>query len=105
MSRGLHQAALLHYLLHGSVNFMIDLRGLQHGIFPGGPPLDFSVIEVSTLLALLARRLVELFLCIGIRFGLGSIGIRFGMGGPVIAIGLRRRREAGRRMSSIVLLI
>ena len=74
MAQSLHQAAQLHKFLHESVNFMIDLRGLQHGIFPGGPPLDFSVFEVSTALALLARRLFKLFLNIGSRFRFGSFG-------------------------------
>ena len=64
---------------------MIYSCWLQYGICAGGPPLDFSVIQVSTVLTLLARRLVELFLDIGIRFGLGSICIRFNMAGPVIA--------------------
>ena len=57
------------------------------------------------VLALLARRLVELFLDIGSIFGIGSFGIRTGMAGPVIAIGFRRRSEAGRLKDSIVLLI
>ena len=74
---------------------MIHLRWLQFGIFFGGPPLDFSVIEVRMVLALLARRLVELFLDIGIRFGIGSFGIRLGMAGLVIVNGFDRRSEAG----------
>ena len=97
MSRSLHQAALLHKFLHESVNVMIDFRQLLYGISAGGPPLDFSVIELRMVLAPLARRLDELFLDIGIKFGFGSSGIRLAMDGPVIAIGFRRRREAGRR--------
>ena len=105
LCRSLHQAAIFHKFLHGRVNVMIDLCGLQYGIFSGGPPLDFSVFEVRIVLALLARRLVELFLDIGIRFGLHSFGIRLAMAGPVIAIGFRRRRVAGRLKGSMVLLI
>ena len=77
----LHQAALLHKILHESVNFMIDLCWLQHGIFSVGPPLDFNVFEVRTVLARLARRLVELLLNIGIGFGFGSSCIRLAMAG------------------------
>ena len=57
------------------------------------------------VLARLARRLNEVFLDIGIRFGFGSSGIRLAMAGPVIAIGFRLRREAWRRKGSILLLI
>ena len=53
VSRRLHQAAVLHEFLHESVNFMTDLRGLQYGIFSGGPPLDFSVLEERMILLLL----------------------------------------------------
>ncbi len=49
------------------------------------------------VLSLLARRLVELFLDIGIRFGFGSFGIRLGMAGPVIVIDFRWPIETGRR--------
>ena len=52
----------------------------------------------------IARRLVEFFLDIGIRFGIGFFGIRLAMAAPVIAIGFRWRREAGRRRGSIDLL-
>ena len=105
VARSLHQAALRHKFLHESVNFMNDLCGLQHGIFSSGPPLAFSVFVVSTALALLACRLVEIFLNIFIRFGFGFCGIRAAMAGPVIAIGLHGRGEAGRRRGSIFLVI
>ena len=99
VSWSLHQAALLHNFFHESVNFITDLRGLQHGIFSGGPPLDFSMFEVRTVLAFLARRLVELFLDVGIRFGFGSAS------GPVIANGFRQGGEARRRKGIFLLLI
>ncbi len=54
MVRNLHQAAPMHKLLHESVDFMTDLRGLQYAICTGGPSLDFSEFEV-TLLVLFAR--------------------------------------------------
>ena len=76
---------------------MINFFILQFGFSSGLPPLDFSVLAERMVLSLLARRLFELFLNIGIRFGFGSFGIRFGMAGPVIAIDLRRHRETGRR--------
>ena len=57
------------------------------------------------VLSLLARRLIELFLNIGIKFNFGSFGIRLGMAGPVIAIGFRRRRETGRRRGIVLLLL
>ena len=66
--------------------------------------VDYTVFVERSKLALLARRLVKLFLKIGISFGIGSFGIRLGMGGPVIAFGFRRRRVAGRRKGSIALL-
>ena len=53
----------------------------------------------------IARRLVDLFLDIGIRFGIGSFGIRLAMAGPVIANGFGGRSEAGLQKGSIVLLI
>ena len=55
----------------------------------------------------IARRLVELFLDIGFRFGFHwhSFGIRLGMGGPIISNGFRRRREAGWPRDSILLLL
>ena len=104
MSRSLHQAALLHKFLHERVNFMIDLFGLQFGIRAGLPPLDFSVLAERMVLSLLARRLIELFLNIGIRFIFGSFGLRLGMAGPVIAIGFRRHREAVRQKGIVLLL-
>ena len=53
----------------------------------------------------IARRLVEFFLDIGIRFYIGSFGIRLAMAGPVIANVFRQHSEAGRRRGSILLLI
>ena len=105
MAWSLHQVALLHKFLHESVYFMTDYRELLQGIWAGGPQHDFIVIEVRTVLAHLTRRLVEMFLDIGIRLGFGSSGIRLVMACPVIAIGFRQRREAGRRKGSILLLI
>ena len=96
-------SSVLHKFLHEHVNFTLDFCGLQYGIFAGDLPLDFSVFEVRMVSALLSRRLVEFLLGIGIRFGFHSFGIRLAMAGPVIAIGFRRRREAGRRGGSIVL--
>ncbi len=89
--RSLHQEALLHKFLHESVNFMIDLCGLEQGIRAGVPLQDFSVLEEWMVLSLLARRLIKLILNIGIRFTFGSFGIRTGMAGPVIATDFRRR--------------
>ena len=86
---------------------MVNFCWLQYGIGAEDPLIDYTVFVGRSKLALLvhlARRLVELFLNIGIRFGIGSFGIRLGMGGPVIAIGFRRRREAGRLRGSIHLL-
>ena len=95
----------MHKFLHESVNFIIDLCGLQHGIFSGGPQLNFSEFAGSPSLALLARRLVEFFLDIGIGSGFGFFGIRNTMARPVIAIGFRGRSEAGRRSGILLLLI
>ena len=95
MAKILLQAFLLQNFLRESVNFMIDLRELQYEVWVGGSQLDFSVIAVSIVLALLARRLVEFFLDIGIDFVFSSFGIRIGMAGPVIAIGFGGRKEAG----------
>ncbi len=105
LSRSLHQAALLHKFLHERVNFMIDLFGLQYRIRVDLPPFDFSVLEERMVLSLLARRLFELFLNIGVRSIFGSFGIRLGMAGPVIANGFRLRREIGRRRGNVPLLI
>ncbi len=63
-----------------------------------------GALEVRIIVALLARRLVELFLNIGIRIGFGSFGIWIGMAGPVIANGFRRRGEARRRRGIVLLL-
>ena len=86
MALCLHQAALLHKFLAESVNFMIDLHGLQYEICSGGTLLDSHEFEVITVLALLARRLIKVFLDIGFGFGFGSLDIRTTMAGPVIAI-------------------
>ncbi len=84
---------------------MIYLCGHQYGTCAGGPQLDLSVLEVRVVPALLARRLIELFLDIGIRFGFGSYCIRLAMAGPVIAIAFRGRRKACLLRGSILLLI
>ena len=60
--RRLHQAAVLHKFLHKHVNFTLDFFWLQFGIFSGGPPSYFTVFVESSVLALLARRLVSLVL-------------------------------------------
>ncbi len=66
----------------------------------GGPLLDNPIRVVAIVAALLARRLIEFFLSIGIRFGFGSFDIWLGMAGPVIATDFLRRREAGLRRGS-----
>ncbi len=104
VSRSLHQAALLHKFLHERANFIIDFFGLQFGISSGLPPLDFNVLAQRMVLSLLARRLIELFLNIGMQIIFGSFGLRLGMAGPVIAIGFRRRRGAGRQKGIVLLL-
>jgi hypothetical protein len=76
------------------VNFMLNFSLLQYCIFSSNPLLDKSVFLVTSAVALLARRLVDLFLNIGIRFGFGSFGTRTGMAGPVIANDFRRRSAA-----------
>jgi hypothetical protein len=105
MSQSLHQAALLHQFLHERVNFVIDLCGFQYGIRGCFPPHDLSVLEVRMVLSLLARRLVELFLNIGIRIGFGSFSIRTCTAGPVIANGFRLHSKAGWRRGNLILLI
>ena len=80
---GLLQAACLHNILH-----------------PGGPLLDDSVRVIT-----IALPLVKLFLELGIGFGFGFFSIRTAMVGPVIAIGFRPRREAGRWKSRLLLLM
>ena len=101
---GLLQAARMHKFLHLCVNFMLNFCVLQYSFGSCNPLLDKSVFLVTSVVALLARRLVELFLNIGIRFGFGSFGIRLGMAGPVIANDFRRRREAGRGKGIVLLL-
>ncbi len=100
------QAIRMHKFLHFCVNFMLIFGLLQYGFFSTGshPLLDKSVFLVTSVVALLARRLVELFLNIGISFGFSSFGIRTGMAGPVIVNGFRRRREAGRLRGIVPLL-
>jgi hypothetical protein len=83
---------------------MIDLFGLQFGISSGLPPLGFSVLVERMVLSLLAHRLFELFLNIGIRINFGFFGIWLGMAGPVIANGFRRRSKTGRRRGIELLL-
>ena len=97
------QAARMHKFLHLSVNFMLNFGLPQYSIFSGDPLLDKSVFLVTSVVAPLARRLVKLFLNIGIRFGFGSFGIRLGMAGPVIENDFRRCREAGRRKGIVLL--
>ncbi len=103
VTESLLQAARMHQFLHFGVNFMLNFSLLQCGIFSGDPLLDKSVFLITSVVALLARRLTELFFNIGIRFGFGSFGIRTGMAGPVIANGFLRRSEAGRRKGIVVL--
>ena len=62
---------------------MIDLPGLRYGIFSGGPLLDTSEFVVTAVFSLLARRLLDLLLDIGIRFGFSFFGIRTAMAGPI----------------------
>ncbi len=102
MARNLLQAVLqlqllLHKFHHETVNSMLDVCRLQHGICAGRPSHDFSVFEKSTVLVLLANLLVEFFLCIGISFRFSSFCIQIGMAGPIIAISFRGRREAGQQ--------
>ena len=82
---------------------MLNFGILQQGMLSCGPLLDKSIRVVSSVVALLGRRLIELFLNIGIRFIFGSFGIRTGMAGPVNATDFRRRSQDGRRRGSIVL--
>ncbi len=62
------QAARMHKFLHLGVNFMLNFSVLQYSFGSGNPLLDKSVFLVTSVVALLARRLTELFLNIGIRF-------------------------------------
>ncbi len=98
------QAASMHKFLHLSVYFMKNFGLLQYCIFSSDPLLDKSVFLVTIVVALLVRRLTELFLNIGIRFIFGSFCIRLGMAGPVIANGFLRRSEARRRKGIVLLL-
>ncbi len=98
VSGSLLKATSMQKFLHLGVSFMLNIGLLQYGIFSGDPLLDESVFLVAIVVALLARRLVEFFLNIGIRFGFGSFGIRLGMAGPVIATGVEE--PGGERPSS-----
>ncbi len=101
------QAASMHTFLHLGVNFMRNFGLLQYGLFSSDPLLDKSIFLVTSVVALLDRRLVELFLNIAIRFRFGSFDIRrfrTSMAAHVIANDFRRRREAGRRRGIVLLL-
>ncbi len=91
------QAARMHKFLHLGVNFMPNFFILQHSFGSCNPLRDKSVFLVTSVVALLARRLTELFLNIGIRFGFGSFGIRLGMAGPTF-VGVEK--PGGERASS-----
>ena len=103
--RRLHQAAGLHILLHEHVYFTVNFSRLQYRLWSGGPSSDFTIFAERSVLALLyrlarlglrlasARRLGELFLNTGCRFGIHSFGIRLGMAGPGIAFDCRQRRK------------
>ena len=97
VSGSFFQATSTHIFLHLGIDFMSNFAILQQGMLSCGPLLDKSIRVVSSVVALLGRRLIELFLNIGIRFIFGSLGIRAGMAGPVIAIGFRQRRETRRQ--------
>ena len=56
---GLLQAACMHKFLHLSVNFMSNLCVLQYSFVFCDPLLDKSVFLVTSVVALLARRLTE----------------------------------------------
>ncbi len=94
------QAARMHTFLHLGVNFMLNFGFLQYCIFSSDPLLDKTIFLVTSVVALLASRLVEFFLNIGIRFVFVSFGILLGMAGPVIATVFRRRSEGGLQRAS-----
>ena len=104
VSGSLLQATRMHKKLHLGVDFMFNYLILQLSMRSDGPLLDKSVRMGSNITAPLARRLTELFLDIGFRFGFHSVSIRLAMAIPVIANDFRRRSETGRRRGSIVLL-
>ena len=97
VSGSLFQAARMHIILHLGVNLMFDFFGLQLCLRAGGLLLDNSVNQRTSISALFARRRFEFFLAFAFRCGFHSFGIRLAMAGPGIAIGFRRRSEAGRR--------
>ena len=70
----------MHIKRHLGVNFMINYFSLlgccRAGARPGGPLLDYSVNNGTSITSLLARRLAELFLSIGFRLGFHSFGTR-----------------------------
>ena len=98
------QTAILHKYLHLGVNLLLYFGILQPSLRSSGPLLDNSVRMGTSIIALLALRLVEFFLDIGIRFSFGIFGIRLGMASPIIENGFRLRREAGLWRGSILLL-
>ena len=53
--RRLHQAAVLHILLHEHVNFAVDFSRLQCRIWSGGPSSNFTIFAERSVLALLYR--------------------------------------------------
>ena len=69
------QAARMHKFLHLGVDFMINFGILQQVMRSGGPLLDKCIRVETSVVTLLARRLIELFLNICNRFRLGSFGI------------------------------
>ncbi len=99
------QAARMHIFLHLGIDFTFNFGILQQGMRSGGQRLDKSIRVVPSVVALLARRLIEFFLNISIRFIFSSFGILLGMAGPVIATDFLQSSEGGQRRGSIVLLI
>ncbi len=70
------QAASMHIFLQLGIDFMINFGILQQGMRSCGPLLDELIRVATSLVALLARRLIKLFLNIGIRSILSSFRIR-----------------------------
>ena len=65
----------------------------------GFPSHDLRVVEVRIVLAILARRIVEFFLDIGI--DLGAFGIRTGMAGPSLLSAFVGVEKAGGRGTAL----